>query len=598
MEFAPQSRIGSFEVVSLLGAGGMGTVYKARDLDLARDVAIKVLREDVFDDSSGLERFKREARTASALNHPNIVTIHEIGVHDGTHYLVMEYVRGSTLRALMKAGLLELDEALRIGAQIAGGLAKAHDAGIVHRDLKPENLMTTEDGLVKILDFGLAKQVSVSDGSSDAPTLEQNITRKGVILGTVAYMSPEQLSGSDIDGRSDQFSLGTILYEMLAGKRPFERPSAVQTIVSIMELEPDPLRLHRSVPEELATLVTRLLRKSASERYESARDIADALRAIRSQPSTMTSVDAATGAVPRQEARLPKFLDTSSDDENIRSAPLFVGRTSERERLNGILNKAMKSAGQLVFVTGEPGSGKTSLLQEFIRHAHNEHDNLVVAVGHCNAQTGTGDPYLPFRHLLHLLTGDVQARAEAGAMSRDHALRLWHLLPHALSTLLKIGPDLVDTLVDSAGLLERARQYGCGPKELEQLRKLNQQRESRDPGTGVQQSVLLEQCTKFFQGLSRHCPLVLVLEDIHWADDGTINLLSHLCKNIEGYPILAAGSYRFRGSRERRGRRAASVDDGPQRAPSQIWRLRDSCGRSGCERVRRRSARRHAEPSR
>ncbi len=215
------------------------------------------------------------------------MTIHEIGVHDGTHYLVMEYVRGSTLRELMKAGQIELDEVLRMGAQIADGLTKAHDAGIVHRDLKPENLMITEDGLVKILDFGLAKQVSVSDGSSDALTLEQNITQKGVIFGTVAYMSPEQLTGLDIDGRSDQFSLGTILYEMLAGKRPFERPSAVQTIVAIMELEPDPLRLHRSVPEELATLVTRLLRKSASERYASTRDIADGLRAIRSQSATM-----------------------------------------------------------------------------------------------------------------------------------------------------------------------------------------------------------------------------------------------------------------------------------------------------------------------
>ena len=138
MEFAPQSRIGSFEVVSLLGVGGMGAVYKARDLDLARDVAIKVLREDVFDDPSGLERFKREARAASALNHPNIVTIHEIGVHDGVHYLVMEYVRGSTLRELMKAGLLELDEVLRMGAQIADGLTKAHDAGIVHRDLRTQ----------------------------------------------------------------------------------------------------------------------------------------------------------------------------------------------------------------------------------------------------------------------------------------------------------------------------------------------------------------------------------------------------------------------------------------------------------------------------
>ncbi len=542
MEFAPRSRIGSFEVTSLLGTGGMGAVYKARDLDLARDVAIKVLREDLFDDPTVLERFKREARAASALNHPNIVTIHEIGVHDGTHFLVMEYVRGATLRTLMKVGQLELDEALRLGTQIAEGLAKAHDAGIIHRDLKPENLMVTEDGLVKILDFGLAKLAEVSEASADTPTVEQHITQQGVILGTVAYMSPEQLSDSDIDQRSDQFSLGTILYEMIAGTRPFERPSVVQAIVSIMEFEPDPLRLHRSVPEELATLVTRLLEKSASERYESARDIADALRAIHSR--TVSSVDALSGAAHPQQAGFPKFLDTPSDDEDARSAPLFVGRTSERERLNEILNKAMKGAGQLVFVTGEPGSGKTSLLQEFIRRAQDEHDNLVVAVGHCNARTGTSDPYLPFRELLHLLTGDVEARTEAGAMSRDQALRLWRLLPDALSTLLKGGPDLIDRLVDSAGVLERGRQYGCNPEDLAQLRQLAERRESQDSGTGVQQSVLLEQGTKVFQGLSRRCPLMIVLEDIHWADDGTISLLCHLCKHVERYPIFLVGSYR------------------------------------------------------
>ena len=514
MELAPHSRIGSFEILSLLGTGGVGAVYRAKDLELGRSVAIKVLKDELFQDPTRVERFRREARAASALNHPNIITIYEIGVENETHFLVMEYVEGSTLREILRERTLPLDEFLELATQIADGLAKAHEAGIMHRDLKPENMMLTPDGLIKILDFGLAKFFTGHHPGAEETTMERQLTQTGVIFGTVAYMSPEQLSDKTVDERSDQFSFGTILYEMLALKRPFDRPSAVQTVVAIMETEPDPLPCHRSVPDELAAMVMRLLAKSPSDRFPSTREVAERLKAARSEPLTTI-----TGRAPlrSREIDLPEFLDTPSDEGESRSAPFFVGRDTEYSWLRERLQKALTGAGQLVFVTGEPGSGKTTLFNEFIRRAHEEHDGLVTAVGHCNAQTGAGDPYLPFREIAHLLTGDVEARREARAMGRGEALRLWHLLPHALATLLKVGPDLIETFVDASGLLDRAEQYGCPAAYREQLRELAAQKASQEVATGVQQSILLEQCAKFIQGLSRRRPLLLVFEDLHWA---------------------------------------------------------------------------------
>ena len=354
-------------------------------------------------------------------------------------------------------------------------------------------------------------------------------------------MSPEQLSDKTVDDRSDQFSFGTILYEMLAGKRPFDKPSAVQTVVAIMEAEPDPLPRHRRVPDALTAVVMRLLAKSPRDRFPSTREVAERLKAARSEPLTTS-----TGRVPfrSQETELPEFLNAPSDEGESRSAPFFVGRDSAYAWLSERLQKALTGAGQLVFVTGEPGSGKTSLFNEFIRRAQEEHDEFVTAVGYCNAQTGAGDPYLPFREIAHLLTGDVEARREARAMGRGEALRLWHLLPHALATLLKVGPDLVETFVGASGLLERAEQYGCRTADREQLQELAAQKATQEVATGVQQSLLLEQCAKFLQGLSRRRPLLLVFEDLHWADAGTIALLCHLCQQLDGFPVMIAGSYR------------------------------------------------------
>src|SRR5215510_8810217 len=232
------TRLGPYEIVAPLGAGGMGEVYRARDTRLGREVAIKVLPAALSADPERLKRFEREARSASSLNHPNIVTIHDIGTEGGVSYIAMELVKGEPLRAeLMGGGALPVRQVLQLGAQIAEGLAKAHAAGIVHRDLKPENVMLTEDGHVKILDFGLAK-LTQPEGSEAGVTMAPTVsgaTQEGVVVGTAGYMSPEQATGGAVDYRSDQFSFGSILYEMATGRRAFHRASAPQTLAAIIQ---------------------------------------------------------------------------------------------------------------------------------------------------------------------------------------------------------------------------------------------------------------------------------------------------------------------------------------------------------------------------
>src|ERR1700687_2584360 len=232
-------RVGPYEILEPIGAGGMGEVYRARDARLGRDVAIKILSE-LAASPERLKRFEKESRSASALSHPNIVTVYDIGTSDGVSWIAMERIDGETLRKLLAPGPMPLKRLLGIAAQIAEGLAKAHATGIVHRDLKPENVMLTRDGIVKILDFGLAKLTDSKTGElTQSPTVSAG-TEAGVVLGTVGYMSPEQALGEPLDFRSDQFSFGSILYEMVAGKRAFARPSAPETMAAIIREEPEP----------------------------------------------------------------------------------------------------------------------------------------------------------------------------------------------------------------------------------------------------------------------------------------------------------------------------------------------------------------------
>jgi serine/threonine protein kinase len=276
------TRVGVYEVVDRLGAGGMGEVYRARDTRLGRTVALKVLRAGA--DPELLHRLQQEARAASALNHPNIVHIYDVGESadlTGAHYVVMEHVPGETLRRHLAAGPLPMAELLDLGAQAADGLAKAHRAGIVHRDLKPENLMVTPEGVLKILDFGLAKLTAPLENVDLRETVSRHGTQAGMLLGTLEYMSPEQASGQAVDFRTDQFALGLVLHEMATGLSPFRRDTPAQVLAAVIERDPEPLsRLRPDVPPALDALVTRCLRKTPEERYARTDDLAAELAAL------------------------------------------------------------------------------------------------------------------------------------------------------------------------------------------------------------------------------------------------------------------------------------------------------------------------------
>ncbi len=296
MPLTPHSRLGPYEILSPLGAGGMGEVYRARDTRLDRDVAIKILPANFSADPERLRRFDQEARAAGQLNHPNVLTVHDLGTHEGSPYLVTELIEGRTVRERLLAGPISVPDVVEFAAQIARGLAAAHEKGIAHRDLKPENLLVTGDGRLKILDFGLAKLSLPHPADCNitaAPTIA-TATEPGVVMGTMNYMSPEQVRGRPADLRSDLFSFGTILHEMLTGRKAFQRETAAETMTSILRDEPAGLEAAgRKVPTALARLVRRCLEKAPEKRPSSARDLVVELEAIHKRGAASTGPAAA-----------------------------------------------------------------------------------------------------------------------------------------------------------------------------------------------------------------------------------------------------------------------------------------------------------------
>ena len=292
MALTPGSRCGAYEIVALLGAGGMGEVYRARDPKLGRQVAIKVLGAEALASPSAVRRFQDEARAASALNHPGIVTVHDIGEFHGQFFIVMELVEGTTLRQLLGRGRPLLRKTLAIASQLADALAKAHDAGIAHCDLKPENVMLTGEGHVKIVDFGLAK---LSEPDAAAPGIDRaagDRTTERLVFGTVGYMSPEQASGGAADFRADQFAFGAILYEMATGSRAFHRNTGVETLSMIIRDEPErPLALNPSLPPPLVWTIDRCLSKDPADRYISTRDLAREIQTLRDHGVNSNALD-------------------------------------------------------------------------------------------------------------------------------------------------------------------------------------------------------------------------------------------------------------------------------------------------------------------
>ena len=280
MSLAPGRRLGAYEVLGLIGAGGMGEVYRARDTRLDRIVAIKILPEKKATAPGFKERFEREARAVSSLEHPNICAVYDVGEHDGVSFLVMQHLEGETLEARLQKGPLPTKEALQYAIELADALDKAHSRGVIHRDLKPGNIMLTKSG-AKLLDFGLAKPggIRVAGELSMLSTTPPNLTAQGAILGTFHYMAPEQLEGAEVDARSDIFSFGVVLYEMLSGRRPFEGKSQASLIAAILDHEPAPVFVDRpSVPRFIDHIIRRCLAKNPDDRWQSARDICNELR--------------------------------------------------------------------------------------------------------------------------------------------------------------------------------------------------------------------------------------------------------------------------------------------------------------------------------
>ena len=275
------SRLGPYEILSAIGSGGMGEVYRALDGRLGREVAVKVLPVHLARDGDALGRFEKEARTLAALSHPSILTLFDFGNEAGIHYAVMEYLDGRTLRDVLKEGTIAPERAMEIGISIADGLAAAHSRGIIHRDLKPENIFITADNRIKILDFGLAhwEQQMRTTNVTQLPTTPPN-TKSGLVMGTVHYMSPEQVRGGTIDERTDIFSLGIVMYEMIYGSRPFTAQTMAETMVAILKEDPAAPSVRTSAPEDLSRIIQTCLEKEPSRRFSSVIELSNALKEV------------------------------------------------------------------------------------------------------------------------------------------------------------------------------------------------------------------------------------------------------------------------------------------------------------------------------
>ena len=482
-----------YRLVSKIDSGGMGEVYKAEDTKLGRSVAIKLLLAADHQKSTARRRFLQEAQSASALNHPNIVTIHAIEEVDGLDFIVMELVEGTTLKSLIYGeGALPLMRLLDVGIQTAEALDAAHEINLIHRDIKSSNILVTPRGQAKVLDFGLAKTIRTiaSSVDPDAATLT-NLTDEGTVLGTAAYMSPEQTRGLNLDRRSDIFSLGCVLYEAATRTLPFNGPSMLAVMHAIATHTPPPPSFVRpEIPKEFDSIIERAMAKEKERRYESAGAMAQALRRLR---ATITG----------EWQGGPIIFD--KDLTGAPTAP-FVGRGPELHKLEGILQRAIDGSGCVVFITGEPGIGKTSLGDEFLKRARTRFPGLAISRGRCVEQYGTGEAYLPFLDAVGgLLEGP--SRERLAAIMRTSAPTWCWQLPAAFT---------------STGAVETLQQETIGATKERMMREMGDA----------------------LGHLATTSPVVLLLEDLHWADPSSVDLLRHLSQRISNQRLLITGTFR------------------------------------------------------
>jgi serine/threonine-protein kinase len=359
--------VGHYQVVSLLGEGGMGEVYLAHDVRLGRHVALKRLPAKFTLDADRVHRFKQEARAVSALNHPNIVTIHEIGRSNSSHFITTEFIEGETLRQHIAKAPMTLDEALDVATQIASALTAAHSAGIIHRDIKPENIMLRRDGFIKVLDFGLAKLASNIESISGEQPLPKALhkTDPGMVMGTVQYMSPEQARGEDTDPRTDIWSLGVLLYELLSGHAPFTGETASHTVVSILEAEPLPLRNHVKAPAELERIVMKTLSKKRHERYQEASDLERDLKTLRLKLDETATLRRVTQANETETKTSTSAMTTGDVVQSLPTASIeyLVGEITRHKivTIAALLVLLVGSVGLAYFLTSRHTGTKKSI---------------------------------------------------------------------------------------------------------------------------------------------------------------------------------------------------------------------------------------------
>ncbi len=467
-----------YRVEEKLGEGGMGVVYKAHDTLLDRPVALKALAPHLLGDGS-LRRLLREAQSAAKLTHPNIVAIHDVVEDDATRLIVMEYIEGQTLRSLIP---LSWERAIDVGLDVCRALSFAHERGVVHRDIKPENVIVTPDGAAKVMDFGLAR----SEGRS-------RLTQTGAIVGTVAYMAPEQALSGRADARSDLYSVGAVLYEVITGKPPFEAEDPIAVISMHVNVPPVSPRFYApAIPPVLESVILRLLAKDPTERYASADELSRILQ------TTLVSVESPDEVAPAADARV-----TVASLLDMMTRGRLIDREEELASLKSALESVLSGRGQVVLVDGEPGIGKTRLVDELLVYARLR--GCLASVGRCYEQE-VNVPYLPFADALRtLLQGIPNDRLTAAAG------------PFA-SELVKLVPDLAQRI---PGLLPSP------PLEPDQERLR-----------------LYQSVTRFVTELARTQSLVVVLDDLHWADAATLQLLRYLARNIRAERVLIVGTYR------------------------------------------------------
>ncbi len=506
-------RIGHYQALSRIGAGGMGEVYLAEDTRLGRKVALKLLPAKFTSDPARVRRFEREARAASALNHPNIITIHEIGQAStefgAVHFIATEFIEGKTLRERLAQGELELAVALDVTTQIAAALAAAHEAGIVHRDIKPENVMLRRDGYVKVLDFGLAKLIEPQplEVDSGVPTNARLTTEPGMIMGTVAYMSPEQLRAEETDARSDIWSLGVLLYEMIAGRRPFAGASTTSLIASILEHEPPPVRSFAiEIPAGLERVINLTLLKKREQRCQTAKELLDELKRLRQELEFAARLQ----QQPRERVSYETAPIAAAATAQQRSLRHTVGREPERNELRAAFNAAKAGRGSLLCVAGEPGIGKTTLVEDFLAELTTENQGTI-ARGRCSERLAGTEAYLPLLEALESLLRDGTAsRSEPGSLA---------------ATMRQLAPTWYAQVVPLSGDSDESARL------LAEVKAASQERMKRE-------------LANFLQSVAEGRPLVLFFDDLHWADVSTIDLLSFLAGKFDTMRALIVTTYR------------------------------------------------------